>query len=66
MDRWVNLTLNEKIGSLIPRGYRSTLQLTTSSLKKKAILLSVVGAETYHIIRSLVALEKPKEKLLSS
>ena len=33
-----------------------------SSDKKKAILLSVVGAETYQLIRSLVAPAKPKEK----
>ena len=30
--------------------------------KKKAILLSVVGAETYQLMRSLVALEKPAAK----
>ena len=35
-----------------------------SSDKKKAILLSVVGAETYQLIRSLVAPAKPKEKTL--
>lgn len=33
-----------------------------SADKKKAILLSVVGAETYQLIRSLVAPAKPKEK----
>ena len=33
-----------------------------SAEKKKAILLGVVGAETYQLIRSLVAPEKPKEK----
>ena len=33
-----------------------------SSDKKKAILLSVVGAETYQLIRSLVAPAKPKVK----
>ena len=33
-----------------------------SAKKKKAILLSMVGAETYRLIRSLVAPEKPKEK----
>ena len=31
--------------------------------KKKAILLSVVGANTYQLIQSLVAPEKPKEKI---
>ena len=31
--------------------------------KKKAILLSVVGADTYQLIQSLVAPEKPKEKI---
>ena len=33
-----------------------------SANRKKAILLSVVGAETYQLIRSLVAPAKPKEK----
>ena len=33
-----------------------------SANKKKAILLSVVGAATYQLIRSLVAPAKPKEK----
>ena len=33
-----------------------------SAAKKQAILLSVVGAETYQFIRSLVAPEKWKEK----
>ena len=32
------------------------------SSDKKAILLSVVGAETYQLIRSLVAPANPKEK----
>ena len=34
-----------------------------SAKKMKAILLSVVGADTYQLIRSLVAPEKPKEKI---
>ena len=33
-----------------------------SADKKKAILLSVVGAEIYQLIRSLVAPDKPTEK----
>ena len=33
-----------------------------STDKKKAILLSVVGAEIYQLIRSLVAPENPTEK----
>ena len=33
-----------------------------SAEKKKAILLSVVGAHTYQLMRSLIAPEKPKEK----
>ena len=33
--------------------------------KKKAILLSTCGAETYQLIWSLVALQKPTEKYLS-
>ena len=33
-----------------------------SAKKKKAILLSVAGADTYQLIRSLVTPEKPKEK----
>ena len=33
-----------------------------SAEKKKAILLSVVGADAYQLIRSLIAPEKPKEK----
>ena len=34
-----------------------------SAEKKKVILLSVVGSETYQLIQSLVAPEKPKEKI---
>ena len=33
-----------------------------SAEKKKAILLSVVGADTYQLMRSLIAPEKPKEE----
>ena len=33
-----------------------------SAEKKKTILLGVVGAEAYQLIRSLVAPEKPKQK----
>ena len=33
--------------------------------EKKAILLSTCGAETYQLIRSLVAPQKPTEKSLS-
>ena len=34
----------------------------TEEGKKKSILLSVVGAQAYQLIRNLVALTKPKEK----
>ena len=37
----------------------------TTDDKKKAILLSTCGAETYQLIRSLVALQKLTEKSLS-
>ena len=37
-----------------------------SAEKKKAILLSVVGADTYQLMQSLIAPEKPKKRLLSS
>ena len=33
--------------------------------KKRAILLSTCGAETYQLIRSLVALQKPTDKSLT-
>ena len=39
-----------------------TANETESADKKKAILLSMVGAEIYQLIRSLVAPDKPTEK----
>ena len=61
METLENMILKRKTGRLTVKGYKSIL-LQMTWKKKRTILLSVVGASTYQLIRNLVAPAKPTEK----
>ena len=60
------MILKRKTGCLTVKDYRSTSNGVDAAAKKRAILLSVVGASIYQLIRNLVAPAKPTEKVFDN